>query len=75
MVGNIHEPNLGMDIITAQKIAQEIDLIVDSAANTTFDERLIFFPFINKNIRFTKIHDLIKKIICFPFYVMFVDMT
>ncbi|PHU14678.1 hypothetical protein BC332_15883 [Capsicum chinense] len=39
VVGNIHEPNLGMDIITAQKIAQEIDLIVDSAANTTFDER------------------------------------
>ncbi|KAK4343159.1 hypothetical protein RND71_038975 [Anisodus tanguticus] len=39
VVGNIHEPNLGMDIITAHKIAQEIDLIVDSAAITTFDER------------------------------------
>ncbi|WMV44484.1 hypothetical protein MTR67_037869 [Solanum verrucosum] len=39
IVGNIYEPNLGMDIITSDKIAQEIDLIVDSAAITTFDER------------------------------------
>nr|XP_016440026.1 PREDICTED: fatty acyl-CoA reductase 2-like [Nicotiana tabacum] len=39
VVGNIHEPNLGMDIITAHQIAEETDLIVDSAANTTFDER------------------------------------
>ncbi|XP_059306065.1 fatty acyl-CoA reductase 2, chloroplastic-like [Lycium ferocissimum] len=39
VVGNIYEPNLGMDIITAHKIAEEIDLIVDSAAITTFDER------------------------------------
>ncbi|KAJ8537647.1 hypothetical protein K7X08_014187 [Anisodus acutangulus] len=38
-IGNIYEPNLGMDIITAQQIAEEIDLIIDSAANTTFDER------------------------------------
>ncbi|KAK4730760.1 hypothetical protein R3W88_023748 [Solanum pinnatisectum] len=39
IVGTIYEPNLGMDIITSDKIAQEIDLIVDSAAITTFDER------------------------------------
>ncbi|MCD7467288.1 hypothetical protein HAX54_004628 [Datura stramonium] len=39
VVGNIHEPNLGMDSIIAHKITQEIDLIVDSAAITTFDER------------------------------------
>uniref|UniRef100_M0ZS89 Fatty acyl-CoA reductase n=1 Tax=Solanum tuberosum TaxID=4113 RepID=M0ZS89_SOLTU len=39
VVGNIYEPNLGMDIITSQQIAQQIDLIIDSAANTTFDER------------------------------------
>ncbi|XP_015086761.1 fatty acyl-CoA reductase 2-like [Solanum pennellii] len=39
IVGNIYEPNLGMDIITSQQIAQQIDLIIDSAANTTFDER------------------------------------
>ncbi|PHT71594.1 hypothetical protein T459_22379 [Capsicum annuum] len=39
IIGNIYEPNLGMDIITYNKIAQEIDLIVDSAAITTFDER------------------------------------
>ncbi|MCD7453422.1 hypothetical protein HAX54_020838 [Datura stramonium] len=37
VVGNIHESNLGMDIITSHQIAQEIDLIVDSAANTTWD--------------------------------------
>ncbi|KAH0635655.1 hypothetical protein KY289_035570 [Solanum tuberosum] len=35
VVGNIHEPNLGMDII----ISQEIDLIIDSAANSTLDLR------------------------------------
>ncbi|XP_006361195.1 fatty acyl-CoA reductase 2-like [Solanum tuberosum] len=35
VVGNIYEPNLGMDIITTQ----QIDLIVNSAAITTFDER------------------------------------
>ncbi|KAK6787078.1 hypothetical protein RDI58_015603 [Solanum bulbocastanum] len=40
VVGNIYEPNLGMDIITTQQIAQEIDLIVNSAAITTFDESL-----------------------------------
>ncbi|KAM3325325.1 hypothetical protein P3S67_000450 [Capsicum chacoense] len=39
IVGNIHEPNFGMDSITAHQIAQEIDLIVDSAANTTLDLR------------------------------------
>ncbi|KAH0635126.1 hypothetical protein KY284_037912 [Solanum tuberosum] len=39
VVGNIHESNLGMDIIISQQIAQEIDLIVDSAANTIFDLR------------------------------------
>ncbi|KAM3341392.1 fatty acyl-CoA reductase 2, chloroplastic-like [Capsicum galapagoense] len=39
VVGNIYEPNLGMDIITSQQIAEEIDLIIDSAANTKFDER------------------------------------
>ncbi|KAF3655409.1 putative fatty acyl-CoA reductase 2-like [Capsicum annuum] len=39
IVGNIDEPNLGMDSIIAQKIAQEIDLIIDSAANLTFDLR------------------------------------
>ncbi|PHT72012.1 hypothetical protein T459_22797 [Capsicum annuum] len=39
IVGNIHEPNLGMDRIIAHQIAHEIDLIVDCAANTTFDLR------------------------------------
>ncbi|KAH0632662.1 hypothetical protein KY284_035448 [Solanum tuberosum] len=39
VVGNIHEPNLGMDSIISQQIAQEIDLIIDSAANTTLDLR------------------------------------
>lgn len=41
VVGNIDEPNLGMDSIISQQIAQEIDLIIDSAANTTFDLRLV----------------------------------
>ncbi|MCD7453420.1 hypothetical protein HAX54_020836 [Datura stramonium] len=47
VVGNIHESNLGMDIITSHQIAQEIDLIVDSAANTTWDLRLPSYTYAN----------------------------
>lgn len=40
VVGNICETNLGIDEGSADLIAKEVDVIVNSAANTTFDERL-----------------------------------
>ncbi|KAJ4846004.1 hypothetical protein Tsubulata_040718 [Turnera subulata] len=39
VVGDVCEPNLGMDTLTTAEIAEEIDVIVNSAANTTWDER------------------------------------
>lgn len=40
VVGNICESNLGFDEDSADFIAKEVDVIVNSAANTAFDERL-----------------------------------
>jgi len=40
VVGNICEHNLGLDEGISDVIAEEVDVIVNSAANTTFDERL-----------------------------------
>uniref|UniRef100_A0A2N9IRP4 Fatty acyl-CoA reductase n=1 Tax=Fagus sylvatica TaxID=28930 RepID=A0A2N9IRP4_FAGSY len=39
ITGNVCESNLGMDPYTANEIANEVDVIINSAANTTFDER------------------------------------
>ncbi|KAA8518320.1 hypothetical protein F0562_015797 [Nyssa sinensis] len=39
VVGNVCEPNLGLEEDLADVIAREVDVIVNSAANTTFDER------------------------------------
>ncbi|KAK9286230.1 hypothetical protein L1049_014616 [Liquidambar formosana] len=39
IVGNVCESNLGMDADSASEIAKEVDVIVNSAANTVFDER------------------------------------
>ncbi|KAK6259300.1 hypothetical protein SCA6_013774 [Theobroma cacao] len=39
VVGNVNEPDLGMDADMASEIANEVDIIVNSAANTTFDDR------------------------------------
>lgn len=39
-VGNVCENNLGLEEDLADLIAKEVDVIVNSAANTTFDERL-----------------------------------
>lgn len=41
IVGNICEPNIGMDINSANKIMEEVDVIVESAASTTLNDRLI----------------------------------
>ncbi|XP_076929609.1 fatty acyl-CoA reductase 2, chloroplastic-like [Bidens hawaiensis] len=39
VTGNVCESNLGLDEDTAELIAKDVDIIVNSAANTTFDER------------------------------------
>ncbi|XP_071690432.1 fatty acyl-CoA reductase 2, chloroplastic-like [Rutidosis leptorrhynchoides] len=39
VIGNVCESNLGLDDDTADVIAKDVDIIVNSAANTTFDER------------------------------------
>ncbi|XP_030966446.1 fatty acyl-CoA reductase 2-like isoform X2 [Quercus lobata] len=39
VAGNVCEPNLGMDPDTANEIAKEVDVIINSAGNTNFDER------------------------------------
>ncbi|KAG2686853.1 hypothetical protein I3760_09G026100 [Carya illinoinensis] len=39
VLGNICESNLGLDEDSANFIAKDVDVIVNSAANTTFDER------------------------------------
>ncbi|XP_010544518.1 PREDICTED: fatty acyl-CoA reductase 6, chloroplastic-like [Tarenaya hassleriana] len=47
VVGDISQNNLGMDPETAKNIAKEIDVIVSSAASTTFDDRYDFALSIN----------------------------
>ena len=42
VVGNVSESDLGLDDDLAEIIAKEVDVIVNSAANTTFDERSVF---------------------------------
>ena len=39
VIGNVCEFNLGLDQDTTDMLANEVDIIVNSAANTTFDER------------------------------------
>lgn len=40
VVGNVCENNLGLDEDAAELMTREVDVIINSAANTTFDERL-----------------------------------
>ena len=42
VAGNICEPDLGMDPNTANEIAKEVHVIINSASNTNFDERSLF---------------------------------
>ena len=44
VAGNyVCEPNLRMDPDTTNEIAKEIDVIINSAGNTKFDERFLNF--------------------------------
>ena len=39
VTGNICDSNIGLQIDSAEEIAKEVDVIINSAANTTFNER------------------------------------
>ncbi|XP_022556664.1 fatty acyl-CoA reductase 6, chloroplastic isoform X2 [Brassica napus] len=43
VTGDIGEENLGMDSETADQISEEIDVIINTAGRTTFDDRLLSF--------------------------------
>lgn len=45
VTGNVCESNLGLDEDMADVIAKDVDIIVNSAANTSFDERLFSSTF------------------------------
>ncbi|KAK6130585.1 hypothetical protein DH2020_035677 [Rehmannia glutinosa] len=49
VVGNICEPNLGMDAYSTQAIMEEVDIIIQSAANTTLNDRYDLFLDANVN--------------------------
>ncbi|WMV45307.1 hypothetical protein MTR67_038692 [Solanum verrucosum] len=71
VVGHIHEPNLGVDIISAHQIAQEINLIVDAAANTKWDLRYDLALYVNVNgsyqvMMFARKCKKLKLIVHFP---------
>lgn len=40
VLGDVSESSLGLDEDVADLMVKEVDIIVNSAANTTFDERL-----------------------------------
>ncbi|KDP46041.1 hypothetical protein JCGZ_13487 [Jatropha curcas] len=44
VLGNICKDNLGMDAYTAREIANQVHVIINIAANTTFDERYDVAP-------------------------------
>lgn len=39
VMGNVRDANMGIEATVAEDISMEVDVIVNSAANTTFDER------------------------------------
>ena len=41
VVGDVRETNIGIAPELADEIAERVDIIVNSAANTTFDERFV----------------------------------
>ncbi|KAK6116833.1 hypothetical protein DH2020_049463 [Rehmannia glutinosa] len=49
VVGNICEPNLGMDAYSTHEIMEEVDVIVGSAASTTLNDRYDFLIEANVN--------------------------
>lgn len=43
VVGDVREANIGIAPEVADEIADQVDIIVNSAANTTFDERFVIY--------------------------------
>ena len=41
VVGDVREANVGIEPEIADEIADQVDVIINSAANTTFDERFV----------------------------------
>lgn len=41
VVGDVREANIGISPELADEIADQVDIIINSAANTTFDERFV----------------------------------
>ena len=60
VVGNVCESDLGLDGDLGDVIAKEVDIIVNSAANTTFDERLQYL--ISKIVELLRIKSLPQQI-------------
>ena len=55
VAGNVCEPNLGMDPDTTNEIAKEVDVIINSAGNTNFDERFLYFFSLNVHLFKTRL--------------------
>ena len=47
VVGNLCESDLGIDANSISEIAEEVDVIINSAANTNFEERFHFIHHLN----------------------------
>ena len=48
VVGDMRKTNIGIEEEVANRIATEVDVIINSAATTTFDERYIARPARNR---------------------------
>lgn len=47
VTGNICDSDIGLQADSAEEIAKEVDVIINSAANTTFNERLARMQLLN----------------------------
>lgn len=48
VVGDVREANVGISPDLADEIADQVDVIINSAANTTFDERFVMIDAVSK---------------------------
>lgn len=66
VLGNVCESNLGLEETALDEIVRDVDIIVNSAANTTFDERLKSNHFLFKFSTNTSFYTcFVKKLISF----------
>lgn len=62
VVGNVSDSDLGLEHDIAGLIAKEVDVIVNSAANTTFHERLYGLLPLEVPISTLNVYELLCKI-------------